>query len=52
VAGACGLGPREPFDMAERLCDLIPAIIRHENGIQPYDADTIRRGAAMAAPEE
>lgn len=41
-----GFGPNELLS-AMQWPAVIAGIIRHENGIQPYDADTIRRGVAM-----
>jgi hypothetical protein len=49
VAAACGVDPMERIDIAQRLPDIVPAIIRHENGRQPYSDDLIARGIAMAA---
>jgi hypothetical protein len=48
VAKALGVDPIEPINVADYLPDLVRAIIVHENGIQPYDAGTIRRGVALA----
>jgi hypothetical protein len=43
VAEAIRMSPRATLDLQQRsiLRDLIAAIIRHENGVQPYDVDTI-----------
>jgi len=43
VSKAMGIGTREHLDLIDRgtLRALIAAIIRHENGLQPYDPDTI-----------
>lgn len=43
VARAVRVSPRATFDLrhGSTLRDLIAAIIRHENGTQPYDVDTI-----------
>lgn len=51
VAAACHVKPTEVIDVAEYLPDLIPAIIRHENGVQPYDMATIHHGIALALKE-
>jgi hypothetical protein len=48
VANSLGVDPYERIDVAEHLPDLVRAIIRHENGQQPYDAATIQRGVDMA----
>lgn len=43
VSKEMGVGPRERLDLGDRptLRALVAAIIRHENGLQPYDLDTI-----------
>ena len=43
VGKAMGADPRAPLDLGNgaTLRALIAAIIRHENGLQPYDLDTI-----------
>ena len=43
VSRAMGADPRAPLDLRKGtpLRDLIAAIIRHENGLQPYDPETI-----------
>ena len=45
--------PDEPLDLArpETLCSLITAIIRQENGEQPYTIEIIMRGISMAKTE-
>lgn len=48
VATTLGVAPDEPFDVAGRLTVLVTAIIRHENGMNPYDAATVARGVDMA----
>lgn len=48
VAKACGVAPTDPIDVAARLPDIIPAIVRHENGSQPYDQAVIRLAVVMA----
>lgn len=51
VSAACHVAPTEIIDVAEYLPDLVPAIIRHENGVQPYDTATIHQGIALALKE-
>ena len=51
VSAACHVNPTEVIDVAEYLPDLIPAIIHHENGVQPYDMATIHSGIALALKE-
>ncbi len=43
VSKAMGVEPRAPLDLRDGaiLRPLIAAIIRHENGLQPYDFETI-----------
>ena len=43
VGKAMGVEPRAPLDLRNdaALRSLIAAIIRHENGLQPYDLETI-----------
>lgn len=46
VAKQTGFNPSEPLDLHSpgMLEKLIPAIIKHENGAQPYTADEISKG--------
>ena len=48
VSGALGVGPDQVIDVAAQKQQLIQAIIKHENGIQPYSLATISSGVAMA----
>lgn len=50
VAKALGVNPDIPINIADRttLATLIAAIIRHENGLQPYSVELILRGIDMA----
>jgi hypothetical protein len=50
VARRVGASPRSILDLNEgsTLRDLIAAIIQHENGIQPYDLDTIDAAIDLA----
>lgn len=48
VARGMGVDPDEPISVADRLPLLVTAIIRHENGQQPYDGGTIDRGLTLA----
>ena len=43
VGKAMGVDPRAPLDLGNdaTLRALIAAIIRHENGLQPYDLETV-----------
>lgn len=44
-----GLTPgNDAIDLSSSLAVLIAAIIQHENGIQPYSADTINQGISLA----
>lgn len=48
VAGACGIGAYDPIDVGAYLPCIVPAIIKHENGKQPYSLDLIERGIDLA----
>ena len=50
VADSMGVFSWWPFDVedAEKLTGLVHAIIKHENGIQPYSAQVIARGIQLA----
>lgn len=50
VAKALGVKPDDTINLANRtvMCLLVKAIIRHENGIQPYSAELILCGIDMA----
>lgn len=48
VAHALNVQPGTPLDVRSVLPRLIPAIIRHENGIQPYSAEIIAKGISLA----
>ena len=44
VGKACGVDPWQPCDVPALLPKIIPAIIQHENGMQPYSAAVIQLG--------
>lgn len=44
VGRACGVDPYQPANIPALLPKLIAAIVRHENGVQPYSAETIQLG--------
>jgi len=50
VCMALNSGPYEPLNMSdpETLATLAKAIIRHENGSQPYDNDVVAEGVRRA----
>lgn len=50
VAARMGIGPDGPVMLTDRamLVLLVEAIIRHENGIQPYGSDVIEAGIDAA----
>lgn len=52
VARACGLTPDETISVRKELPGLVAAIIRQENGIQPYGAALIEQAIRLAAGEE
>lgn len=47
VAELLGVHPDQSISVASALPVLIPAIVRHENGVQPYSAGTIAKGIAL-----
>ncbi len=49
VAGRVGVDKDQEIIVADILPELIPAIIYHENGQQPYDNQTINAAIEMAA---
>lgn len=48
VAAALGVSPDAQIDVQARKADLVQAIIKHENGIQPYALAVIDTGVTMA----
>lgn len=50
VAKGLGVQPDAAINVRQHrtMHDLVKAIIRHENGVQPYDAATIDAGLALA----
>lgn len=50
VAKDLGVNPREPLNLRDRktLSALATAIIKHENGVQPYSAETVGSGVDAA----
>jgi hypothetical protein len=48
IAQALGVLPWEPINLQEHKPQLIAAIIRYENGINPYDASTIQDGIRLS----
>lgn len=44
VGKACKTDPYRPCNVPELLVQIIPAIIKHENGIQPYSLELIQLG--------
>lgn len=50
VAKQIGVNPNEPLNLKDRktMTSLATAIIRHENGVQPYDEKTIGAGVDSA----
>lgn len=48
LAESVGVGPDQPIDISNNLPSIIPAIIRQENGLQPYADSTIASGIALA----
>ena len=48
VASVLGVGVNDAIDVQARKSDLVRAIIKHENGIQPYSLATIEGGILAA----
>ncbi len=50
VAAALGVGVDDQIDMQDpdTLVRIVPAIVRHENGQQPYSADLIAQAVRLA----
>lgn len=50
VAGACATDPDQPIDLhgPEKMAPVVAAIIRHENGEQPYPPTLIAKALALA----
>lgn len=48
VARALGIDPDTTFSVEARLPELMRAIIKHENGQQPYSGELIAKGISMA----
>lgn len=50
VAKWSGIGAKVPVSLRNSgtLCAIVKAIIRQENGVQPYTDDTIEHGVALA----
>lgn len=48
VAGQLGIDPNASFDLSSGIVALLGAMTQHENGINPYSAQTIASGVALA----
>lgn len=48
VAGRVGVNPDAAINVNDYMPELVTAIIKHENGVQPYSAETIAEGIALA----
>lgn len=48
VAKACGVSPDAVISVGQLLPLIVPAIIKHENGQQPYTAEQVSAGIQMA----
>ena len=46
-AGKLDIQPWQTFNVEARLPELVKAIIRHENGIQPHSDATIADGLSL-----
>ncbi len=48
VARVAGVDPDARIDINEKMVPVVNAIIKHENGINPYSADVISTGIGLA----
>jgi len=48
VANAIGVDARQPINVTQYLPTLVAAIIKHENGLQPYPESLILQGVALS----
>jgi hypothetical protein len=48
VAGDMGVDPNQQLSPSSDMLGLVAAIIRHENGTQPYNQGTLIQGLALA----
>lgn len=48
VSRALGVEPDTTLNLSVHLEPLVRAIIRHENGVQPYSDEVIRKGISLA----
>jgi len=51
VSNALGVHPDGPLDMKTVMPDLVAAIIKHENGTQPYSVAMIKDGIGRAVTD-
>ena len=49
TAQSLGVAKDQPFDVMEKMPELIAVIIEHENGLQPYSSATIEEGIKREA---
>lgn len=47
VSARTGIAPNAPLNLPTDLALIIPAIIHHENGVQPYSQSTINEGIRL-----
>jgi hypothetical protein len=43
VANAVGVAPEQRIDVRAQLPQIVAAIIKHENGVQPYPAEDLQK---------
>ena len=48
VARVVGVHPDSAVNVNDKIVPIVTAIIKHENGLQPYDPDTISRGISLS----
>lgn len=52
VSKRVGVNPDEPIDLtnAHLMCAIVKAVVRHENGQQPYADEVVTKAVALALP--
>lgn len=48
VARAAGVNPDDRININYKMVPIVTAIIKHENGLQPYSTETINNGIGLA----
>ena len=48
VARIAGVNPDQRININDKMVPIVTAIIKHENGLQPYSQETIAKGIGLA----